>query len=218
VRLASSDVSDAIGASAVSLKVPLKKATLPALIVVRLTGSTAARAVPAVVLVRRGSSGRPVVTTPWIVDPRSSDLTGRAPSEPAPVDVVGTGVPGVLGVRVSGKVIEMISTPLPSATPDGSIAAGDAAAAVGGPSPSPSAEAAPEMTGSRVVVRSIAVTGPARPSLDVPFIPARASGTLQLSSDGVGPGVRLVVAWLQPEGGDPTPFWAGWLDVAADAP
>jgi hypothetical protein len=228
VRLASVRVTDAIGQSAVSLKVPLAKAALPALVVLRLTGSTASRAVPAVVLVRRGSSGRPVVTAPWIVDPRTSQVTDRAASEPAPVDVVGTGVPGVLGVRVSAKVIDLIATPLPDGSPapaptptPAGVFAADASPAAASPAPgaaAPSTDPATELSGSRIVVRTIAVTGPARPSLDAAYIPAHASGALQLSIDGLGPGVRLVVAWLQPEGGAPTPFWAGWLEVTGDAP
>ena len=227
VRLASTHVSDAIGATAVSLKVPLTKAVLPALVVLRLTGSAASRAVPAVVLVRPGSSGRPVVTVPWIVDPRTTQITDRAPSEPAPVDVVGTGAPGVLGVRVSAKVIDLIATPLPSGqpTPTPTPAPAGVFAADASPvaSPAPGAGSTPadpaaELSGSRVVVRTIAVAGPARPSLDAPFIPAHASGTLQLSIDGLGAGVRLVVAWLQPEGGAPTPLWAGWLEVAGEGP
>jgi hypothetical protein len=226
VRLASVRVTDGIGPAAISLKVPLKKAPLPALVVLRLTGSAAARAVPAVVLVRRGSSGRPLVTTPWIVDPRTADLTDRALSEPAPVDVVSTGAPGMLAVRVSAKAIDLIATPLPSGgpapaptpTPAGVFAA-DASPAASAPTPGsggPAPDPAVELSGSRVVVRTIAVAGPSRPSLDAPYIPAHASGTLQLSIDGLAPGVRLVVAWLQPEGGAPTPFWAGWLDVAGD--
>jgi hypothetical protein len=224
VRLASVRVTDAIGPTAITLKVPLKKAPLPALVVLRLTGSAASRVVPAVALVRRSSSGRPLVTTPWIVDPRTADLTERAPSEPAPVDVVGTADAGVLGVRVSAKVIDLIATPLPTgapapsptATPAGVFAADASPAAsppgAGSAGPDPAAE----LSGSRVVVRTIAVAGPARPSLDAPYIPAHASGTLQLPITGLAPGVRLVVAWLQPEGGAPTPFWAGWLEVVGD--
>jgi len=227
VRLASVRVTDAIGQTAVSLKVPLAKAALPALVVLRLTRSTASRSVPAVVLVRRGASGRPVVTAPWIVDPRTSLVTDRVPSEPAPVDVVGTGVPGVLGVRVSAKVIELIATPLPDGSPvptptpsPAGVFAADASPSATSPAAgagAPSADPATALSGSRIVVRTIAVTGPARPSLDAAYIPAHASGALQLSIDGLGPGVRLVVAWLQPEGGAPTPFWAGWLEVTGDA-
>jgi hypothetical protein len=225
VRLASLRVTDDVGPTAVSLRIPLKKAPLPALVVLRLTGSTASRSVPAVVLVRRGSSGRPAVTTPWIVDPRTADVVDRPASEPAPVDVVGTAVPGSLGVRVSAKAIDLIATPLPdgppaptpSPTPAGVFAA-DASPAAASPDPGASASADPavELSGSRVVVRTIAVSGPARPSLDAPRIPAHASGALQLSIGGLAPGVRLVVAWLQPEGGSPTPFWAGWLEVTAE--
>jgi hypothetical protein len=226
VRLASLHVADGVGLTALSLKIPLKKAPLPALVIVRLTGSTASRAVPAVVLVRRGSSGRPAVTTPWIVDPRTSDVVDRPPSEPAPVDVVGTGDAGVLGVRVSAKAVDLIATPLPdgppaptpSPTPAGVFAA-DASPAAASPAPGgvPSPDPAVELSGSRVVVRTLAVSGPARPTVHAPRIPAHASGALQLAIDGVGPGVRLVVAWLLPEGGSPTPFWAGWLEVAGDA-
>ena len=226
VRLSSLHVTESIGPTAVSLKVPLKKAPLPALVVVRLTGSTATRYVPAVALVKRSSSGRIVVTNPWIVDPRSADAIGRTPSEPAPVDVVGTGVDGVLGVRLSAAVVGLIATPptdSSSTTPaTGGPTAQGGPVASPSPSQSPGPSAAPdpvlETSGSQVVVRSIAVTGPARPSLDAPFLPAHATGTLQLSVDGIGPGVRLVVAWLQPDGGSPTPFWIGWLEVAGSAP
>ncbi len=226
VRLASVRVADAIGPAAVPLKVPLRKATLPALVVLRLNGSSASRIVPAVVLVRRSTSGKAVVTTPWIVDPRTSQVVGRPASEPAPVDIVGTETPGTLAVRVSAKAVDLIATPLPDAsptpapspTPSGVFAA-EASPGAASPSPAPSAapsEPAVEMSGSRVIVRTIAVGGPARPTLVGPYIPAHATGALQLPIDGLAPGIRLVVAWLQPEGGQPTPFWVGWLEVLGD--
>jgi len=141
---------------------------------------------------------------------------------------VGTGVDGVLGVRLSAAVVGLIATPPTDSSSTTPATGGPTAQGgpVASPSPSPSQSPGPsaapdpvlETSGSQVVVRSIAVTGPARPSLDAPFLPAHATGTLQLSVDGIGPGVRLVVAWLQPDGGSPTPFWIGWLEVAGSAP
>jgi hypothetical protein len=175
--------------------------------------------VPAVAIVRKTSSGRISVTTPWIADPRSAALVGRDPSGPAPVDVVATGIDGLIGVRVSAAAVGLIAEPLPVTDPAPSASPTVPAASPSpSPSPSPSADPATQLSGSRVVVRTIAITGPAGPSLDAPFIPKFANGQVQLSVDGVGTGVRLVVAWLLPEGGGAVaPYWIGWLDVTGGA-
>jgi hypothetical protein len=228
-RLATQPLPDAIGASTpLSMDVPLKKANLPAIIVVRLAATGATRAVPAVALVERRDDGKLVVSRPTISDPRTILLLGQTATDPTPVDVVETGVPGTLAARVSADVVSTIAQPLPTFEGDPTPAPTPTATLYAGfnpvtpaptrtPVPTPSPTPIP-MSDRHIVVRAIAASGPADPATSRAAIPAFASGALQLPVEGFAPGVRLVVAWLEPaEGGRPTSFWIGWLDVADGA-
>ncbi len=229
VRLATQPIDGKIDArTPLSMNVPLKAAHLPAIIVVRLAATGVTRAVPAVVFVARGTDGKLAVSHPIISDPRTVELLGHVGSDPAPVDVVETGVPGMLGTRVAADVVGGIASPLPTIGPDPTPTPTPVPTLIGGfdpnpPSPTPTPSATPEptpipMSGRYVVVRAIAAAGPADPATTRAEIPASASGTLQLPIDGFAPGVRLVVAWLEAaDGGSPTALWLGWLDVAGPA-
>lgn len=226
VRLATRRISEAIGATTpLSMDVPLKAASLPALVVVRLAATGVTRAVPAVALVERRADGRLAVSRPTISDPRTIQLLGHVASEPAPVDVVETGVPGTLGARVAADVVGGIASPLPELSGDPTPAPTPAPTLFAGfdprtPPPTPSMAPTPSatpipMSGRHVVVRAIAASGPADPVTSRAEIPAFASGALQLPIDGFAPGVRLVIAWLEPvDGGPPASLWLGWLRVA----
>lgn len=228
IRLAMQPITDAIGTKTpLSMDVPLKKASLPALVVVRLVATGSLRAVPAVALVERRADGQLVVSRPTVSDPRTVQLVGRVEPDPAPVDVVETGVPGTLGARVASDVVggiasplpEFMGTPTPVPTPSPTLYAGFDPN-VPPPTPTPSLVPTPSptpipMSDRYVVVRAIAASGPADPVTSRAGIPAFASGSLQLPIDGFAPGVRLVVAWLEPaDAGPPASFWIGWLNVA----
>jgi hypothetical protein len=229
IRLASHPITGAIGAKTpLSVDVPLKKANLPALIIVRLSVTGTTRAVPVVALVERRADGKLIVSRPAISDPRTMQLLGQTATEPAPVDVVETGVPGTLAARVGAETVggiaaplpDFMGTPSPAPTPAPTLFAGfDPNPPSPSPLPSPTPSPTPiPMSDRHVVVRAIAASGPADPATSRAAIPAFASGTLQLSVAGFAPGVRLVVAWLEPaDGGRPTSFWIGWLNVAAPA-
>jgi hypothetical protein len=229
VRLATHPLPNAIAAgSPLSMDVPLKRAVLPAIVVVRLAAAGSTRAVPAVALVERRDDGKIVVSRPAISDPRTVLLLGHTATDPAPVDVVETGVPGTLAARVAADVVGTIAAPLPAFSGEPTPAPTPTATLYAGfdpspppPTPTPAATPTPTpipMSDRHVVVRTMAASGPADPATSRAAIPAFASGAVQLPVDGFAAGVRLVVAWLESaDGSRPTSFWIGWLSVAGGA-
>ena len=197
-----------------ALTVELPAPAQPAIVVLRLVGGGAARAIPAVANVSQGRNGRAIVARITVADPQTATIVGAATTTAAPLDVV-AGDAGTLAARLSPAVVDSLG-------PD-RVAVTDPAAEVASPSPSGDPGASPEPSpaptpfiGSRVFVRTLAVIGPADPTRIALDVPTGPSAGLVLSFGGVAPGLRLVFARLDSRGkltAEPALFWVGWLKV-----
>jgi len=178
-------------------------------VVVRLMGGGAARAVPAVANVSIDQDGRPIVAGITVADPQTAALAGGTEEAAASLDVV-TGDSGTLAARMSPALVGSLG-------PDRVVAADPAAASPPAPSGDPTASPPPPpFIGSRVIVRTLAVSGPGDPTRMALEVPTGPSAGLVLSFGGVGPGLRLVFARLDSRGkltADPALLWVGWLKV-----
>jgi hypothetical protein len=196
-----------------AVTVELPAPTHPAVVVLRLVGGGAARAIPAVANVSRDQSGRPVVARITVADPQTAALVGGAEAAAASLDVV-AGEAGTLAARLSPALVAGLG-------PDRFVAADPAAAASPALPADPAASLSPSPTpplfvASRVVVRTLAASGPGDPTRIALDVPTGPSAGLVLSFGGVAPGLRLVFARLDSRGtatADPALLWVGWIKV-----
>ncbi len=195
-----------------SLTVELPAPTQPAIVVLRLVGGGTARAIPAVANVSQGRNGRPIVARITVADPQTAALAGGTEATAASLDVV-AGDAGTLAARLTPALVGSLGPDRVAVTDPSSVTASPSPS--GDPTASPTPPP-PPFIGSRVIVRTLAVSGPGDPtriSLDVPTGP---SAGLVLAFGGVGPGLRLVFARLDSRGkltADPALLWVGWLKV-----